>query len=122
MITSPKPIAYYQLGDQSVDNGANYLVPNNSLSGYDLKWVRGNSSHSAGDSVNIPGVNKALGGATSMSMTFWVYLTQAVHPNGMMFKMNAGSGYVQVRFFRYGNSRGPVWMFGMGDGTNSSGP
>jgi hypothetical protein len=30
---SPKPIAYYQLGDQSVDNGANYLVPNNSLSG-----------------------------------------------------------------------------------------
>ena len=34
MITSPKPIAYYQLGDQSVDNGANYLVPNNSLSDY----------------------------------------------------------------------------------------
>ena len=30
---SPKPISYYQLGDQSVDNGANYLVPNNSLSG-----------------------------------------------------------------------------------------
>ena len=34
MITSPKPISYYQLGDQSVDNGANYLVPNNSLSDY----------------------------------------------------------------------------------------
>ncbi len=34
MITSPKPIAYYQLGDQSVYNGANYLVPNNSLSDY----------------------------------------------------------------------------------------
>ena len=34
MITSPKPIAYYQLGDQSVDNGANLLVPNNSLSDY----------------------------------------------------------------------------------------
>jgi hypothetical protein len=33
MTLSPKPIAYYQLGDQSVDNGANYLVPNNSLSG-----------------------------------------------------------------------------------------
>jgi len=29
-----KPIAYYQLGDQSVDNGVNYLVPNNSLSDY----------------------------------------------------------------------------------------
>jgi hypothetical protein len=34
MSLSPKPIAYYQLGDQSVDNGANYLVPNNSLSDY----------------------------------------------------------------------------------------
>jgi len=35
-ITNPmalNPVAYYQLGDQSVDNGANYLVPNNSLSG-----------------------------------------------------------------------------------------
>ncbi len=34
MALSPKPIAYYQLGDQSVDNGANYLVPNNSLQDY----------------------------------------------------------------------------------------
>ena len=34
MSLSPKPIAAYQLGDQSVDNGANYLVPNNSLSDY----------------------------------------------------------------------------------------
>jgi len=34
MSLSPKPIAYYQLGDQSVDNGANYLVPNNSLNDY----------------------------------------------------------------------------------------
>ena len=36
MSLSPKPIAYYQLGDQSVANGAtsDYLVPNNSLSDY----------------------------------------------------------------------------------------
>ena len=33
MTLSPAPVAYYQLGDQSVDNGANYLVPNNSLNG-----------------------------------------------------------------------------------------
>ena len=33
MSLSPAPVAYYQLGDQSVDNGANYLVPNNSLNG-----------------------------------------------------------------------------------------
>lgn len=34
MSLSAKPIAYYQLGDQSVSTGANYLVPNNSLSDY----------------------------------------------------------------------------------------
>ena len=34
MSLNPKPVAYYQLGDQSVDNGANYLVPNNSLQDY----------------------------------------------------------------------------------------
>ena len=32
MSLSPKPIYYAQLGDQSVDNGTNYLSPNNSLS------------------------------------------------------------------------------------------
>jgi len=124
MITSPKPIAYYQLGDQSVSTGptSDYLVPNNSLSGYDFKFVKNNSSYTSGDSINIPGINKALAGATSMSMTFWVYLTPAVYPNGMMFRMDAGSGNIQVRFVRYGNSRGPVWLFSMSDGTNSSGP
>ena len=36
MALSPKPIAYYQLGDQSVSTGpsADYLVPNNSLQDY----------------------------------------------------------------------------------------
>ena len=36
MSLSPKPIAYYQLGDQSVSTGptSSYLVPNNSLSDY----------------------------------------------------------------------------------------
>jgi hypothetical protein len=36
MVLSPAPIAYYQLGDQSVSTGpsADYLVPNNSLQDY----------------------------------------------------------------------------------------
>ncbi len=34
MSLSPKPIYFAQLGDQSVSTGANYLVPNNSLSDY----------------------------------------------------------------------------------------
>ncbi len=39
MATSPKPIAYYQLGDQSAYNGSNYLVPNNSLSSYAFSFA-----------------------------------------------------------------------------------
>ena len=39
MTISPKPISYYQLGDQSVDNGANYLVPNNSLQDYVFNFI-----------------------------------------------------------------------------------
>ena len=34
MALSPKPIAHYQLGDETADNGANYLVPNSSLKDY----------------------------------------------------------------------------------------
>jgi len=121
MSLSPKPISYYQLGDQSAYNGANYLVPNNSLSDYDFKFDA-NSTYSSGDRIDISGINKALAGATSMSMTFWVYLTPAVYNNGMVFRMDTFPGTIQLRFVRYGNSRGPVWMFSMSDGTNSSGP
>jgi len=34
MSLSPKPVAYYPLGDQDAFNGANYLVPNSSLKDY----------------------------------------------------------------------------------------
>ncbi len=41
MSLSPKPIAYYQLGDQSVSTGptSSYLVPNKSLSDYVFNFV-----------------------------------------------------------------------------------
>lgn len=34
MSLSPKPVAYYPLGDQDSFNGSNYLVPNSSLKDY----------------------------------------------------------------------------------------
>ena len=34
MSLSPKPVAYYPLGDKSAFNGSNYLVPNSSLKDY----------------------------------------------------------------------------------------
>jgi len=39
MSLSPKPVAYYPLGDQDAFNGANYLVPNSSLKDYVFDFV-----------------------------------------------------------------------------------
>ena len=53
MALSPKPIAAYQLGDQSVDNGANYLVPNNSLQDYVFNFTQGSTAASR-TRISIP--------------------------------------------------------------------
>jgi len=65
MITSPKPIAYYQLGDQSVDNGANYLVPNNSLSDYVFNFVN------PFDGINVPSSNVFSFGTGNFTISMW---------------------------------------------------
>ena len=43
MSLSPKPVAYYPLGDQDAFNGADYLVPNSSLKDYVFDFTSGNS-------------------------------------------------------------------------------
>lgn len=65
MSLSPKPIAYYQLGDQSVDNGANYLVPNNSLSDYVFDF------DGTDDYLTITSTD-FKGSAETVSYSFWV--------------------------------------------------
>jgi hypothetical protein len=62
MAISPKPIAYYQLGDQSVSTGptADYLVPNNSLQDYVFDV--------SSDKVTIP--SYAL--TQNATVSFWV--------------------------------------------------
>ena len=65
MALSPKPIAAYQLGDQSVDNGANYLVPNNSLQDYVFDFDGTN------DSIQIPtSYNLEITG--NMTISAWI--------------------------------------------------
>ena len=66
MATSPKPIAYYQIGDQSVDNGANYLVPNNSLSDYVFDF------NGTSDLVNIDSINSSISSSAKGSVSCWV--------------------------------------------------
>jgi len=67
MTLSPKPISYYQLGDQSVDNGANLLVPNNSLSDYVFNFDGTNDYIDAGR-----GLGNSLGTYTGdASISLW---------------------------------------------------
>jgi len=65
MSLSPKPIAYYQLGDQSVDNGANYLVPNNSLSDYVFNFP-------PNDHVAIGNSTDFNFGTGDFTISFWI--------------------------------------------------
>ena len=63
MSLSPKPVAYYQLGDQSVDNGANYLVPNNSLQDYVFNFTTTGLTQR----INIPSIT--IG--SEFTASFW---------------------------------------------------
>lgn len=69
MSLSPKPISYYQLGEQSVDNGANYLVPNNSLSGYVFDFDSANNEYI--DLGTTP-----FSFTQNLTVSFWVKTSQ----------------------------------------------
>jgi len=70
MSLSPKPIAYYQLGDQSVDNGANYLVPNNSLNGSEGYSPYALDFDGSNDVLNC-GNDSSLQITGAMTVSYW---------------------------------------------------
>ena len=82
---SPKPIAAYQLGDQSVSTGANYLVPNNSLSDYVFSFDRADDDFidvdNSNDDLNIP-----FG-----SFAFWFYPTTTTSQEEYLLSCNRTS-------------------------------
>ena len=82
MITSPKPISYYQLGDQSVDNGANYLVPNNSLSDYVFDFDGAQS---------ISSTIGELTTATDITISCWVKINSTQSGNPRFFTLSESS-------------------------------
>ena len=79
MSLSPKPVAYYPLGDQDAFNGANYLVPNIaaeeddgdiavSYSPYALDFDSASS-----DYIDCgTGLGNSLGTVTSLSVSVWI--------------------------------------------------
>ena len=74
MSLSPAPVAYYQLGDQSAYNGANYLVPNNSLDGFVFRSVPAQTTaaippNTITSNINYTGTPASPSGFT---VSFWV--------------------------------------------------
>jgi len=87
MSLSPKPVAYYQLGDQSVDNGANYLVPNNSLQDYVFNFD-GTDDYidlSVSSSSSVPSEQ------SSWTYSAWLYLDSTHTSTPTIFQR--GQGY-----------------------------
>ena len=83
MVLNPKPISYYQLGDQSVDNGANYLVPNNSLQDYVFDFDGSNDYIDCGN-------DSSLQFASSFSISAWVKINDTSN-NSIISKDSSGS-------------------------------
>ena len=90
MTLSPKPIAYYQLGDQSVDNGANYLVPNNSLSDYVFDFPVMNSTFNP-DKIFLNNQAQVFNNATNFSFSGWFKIN--IDRNQNIFEIKDGSNY-----------------------------
>ena len=107
MTLSPAPVAYYQLGDQSVDNGANYLVPNNSLNGsegyspYALSFDSNNANQLV---LNNGNGNGLLNAATSFTISAWINPTQ---PTGNATIFAHWGGGILIRYA----SNGTCQMF-----------
>lgn len=77
MSLSPKPIAYYQLGDQSVSTGptSDYLVPNNSLQDYVFNFDGTDDYIDCGDSNTFSFGNSSTDSPFSISA--WIYMDDA---------------------------------------------
>jgi hypothetical protein len=96
MSLNPKPVAYYQLGDQSAYNGANYLVPNNSLQDYVFQTSPSGAKH-----ISIPSITIT----SAATISIWVNIilftggTQQVifgDQNTTKLVVNDQSGFVRV--------------------------
>jgi hypothetical protein len=99
MTLSPKPIYYAQLGDQSVYNGANYLVPNNSLSDYVFNFDGSNDYIDIGNDVTLQF-------SSSFTISAWVKIDLNDTGNNAIISKDSslsnGAGYHID--FRNGNS------------------
>jgi hypothetical protein len=83
MSLSPKPVAYYPLGDQDAFNGANYLVPNSSLKDYVFDFT----SSIINPSVTLTG----LGISNEFSVSLWANVDTITSYRGTLGATSGGS-------------------------------
>ncbi len=103
MSLSPAPVAYYQLGEQSVSTGtsADYLVPNNSLNGsvgYSPYALTLDSSNANSFTLDNSGGNGLLNAATSFTISAWI------NPNQPASFGNIFTHFAGGVMFRYQNN------------------
>jgi hypothetical protein len=106
MTLSPAPVAYYQLGDQSVDNGANYLVPNNSLQDYVFDF-----NPNDGDYINFAN-GSTMARGQEITYSVWAnFVTFSGDIIGNKNSSNLGTGL---------NFASGILIFQLGNGLNLS--
>jgi hypothetical protein len=103
MALSPKPISYYQLGDQTASNNTteptppvqSYLVPNNSLQDY-VFYFNGTSNKI--ELRNSSSTDTSLNLSPDASVSAWIYKTN-VNVYGAIYSNSRGnSGYFGFQF------------------------
>ena len=72
MSLSPKPVAYYPLGDQDAFNGADYLVPNSSLKDYVFDF-----NPSSSDYIQINNGSSLTNGFSELTVSIWANFSTA---------------------------------------------
>ncbi len=83
MSLSPKPVAYYPLGDQDAFNGSNYLVPNSSLKDYVFDFP-GN-----GDNITIDNLFNFSG--SDLSISIWYNSNSVVNYDYLLYRVGGSS-------------------------------
>jgi len=123
MSLSPKPISYYQLGEQSVDNGANYLVPNNSLSGSEGYSPYALDLDGVDDYLDTPQID--LGSTNTIS--FWINTTTTTQgaifgdPNGYSDYALFSQPSLNRTVFRLGNNDSGYYQIEVSSGLLNDG-
>ena len=109
MTLSPKPISYYQLGDQSVSTGptSSYLVPNNSLSDYVFNIDSSNVNY-----IDL-GTNP-FSFTQNLTVSFWMKSTQTASNTFIGKDINVSGGrnwmvmLYQTRVYFWTSSTGSI--------------